>query len=235
MRRSRRISPPPSAIEHRANPRARRVSLRVDAAKRRVLVTRPARVAKARADAFLVERADWVRARWAELPPPSPFIEGGEILFRGAPHLLERPGSRGRPKVVREDGELILSVPAPEGAFEGRVRRHLRAAAEKTLISRVEIHADALRVPVARVRVKDTATRWGSCAPNGELAFSWRLIGAPPWVLDYVAAHEVAHLRHANHSSRFWSVVRKLYGDPEPARIWLRENAALLFALGAQS
>jgi predicted metal-dependent hydrolase len=206
----------------------------VDAAKRRVLVTRPTRVARARADAFLNERAEWLRARWAELPPPMPFEEGGEIYFRGAPHMLERPCSRGRGKVVRGD-PMVLSIPAVEGAFEGRVRRYLRDAAERALLTRVEVHAEALRVEVGRVRVKDTVTRWGSCAPGGDLSFSWRLIGAPPYVLDYVAAHEVAHLRHADHSKRFWAVVERLYGDPTRARIWLRENAALLFAIGASA
>jgi predicted metal-dependent hydrolase len=223
-----------SAIEHRANPRARRVSLRVDAAKRRILVTRPARVAKARAIAFLMERAEWLCERWAELPPPLPFEEGGAIPFRGVMHILERPGARGRPRVLRGEPP-VLSIPAVEGAFELRVRRYLKDAAERALAARVDVHAQSLGERVGRVRVKDTATRWGSCAPDGDLSFSWRLIGAPPWVLDYVAAHEVAHIRHANHSSRFWSVVRELYGDPAPARTWLRDNAALLFAIGASA
>jgi predicted metal-dependent hydrolase len=234
MRRVRRKTPPASAIEHRANPRARRVSLRVDAAKRRVLVTRPSRVAKSRAVAFLMERAEWLRARWAELPEALPFVEGGMIPIRGVMHRLKRAGARGRPRIVRGDTP-ILEVPAPEGAFDLRVRRYLKEAAERALLARVEHHARALRVNVRRVRVKDTATRWGSCAPDGDLAFSWRLIGAPAWVLDYVAAHEVAHLRHADHSGRFWAVVDRLYGDPTPARIWLRDNAALLFAIGAKS
>jgi predicted metal-dependent hydrolase len=235
MRRVRRKSPPASAIEHRANPRARRVSLRVDAAKRRVLVTRPARVAKARAVAFLMERADWLSERWAELPPPYPFVDGGEIPVRGVMHDLQHASDRGKPHIERSGEKPILIVPAPEGAFDLRVRRYLKELAERSLVARVEHHANALGVSVGRVRVKDTATRWGSCAPDGDLAFSWRLIGAPSWVLDYVAAHEVAHLKHANHSSRFWAVVDKLYGDPSPARDWLRDNAALLFAIGAKS
>jgi hypothetical protein len=199
-----------------------------------VLVTRPSRVAKSRAVAFLLERADWLRERWAELPAPLPFVEGGEIPFRGVMHRIVRPSVRGRPRVVRGYRPTI-EVPAPEGAFDIRVRRYMKDAAERALLSRVEHYADELRVAVGRVRVKDTATRWGSCAPDGDLSFSWRLIGAPPWVLDYVAAHEVAHLRHANHSGRFWAVVDRLYGDPTPARIWLRDNAALLFAIGAKS
>lgn len=232
MRRSRSGSPPSSAIEHRANPRARRVSLRVDAAKRRILVTRPARVKESSAHKFLLERAEWVRARWSELPPPCPFVEGGEVPFRGVLHVLERPGARGRAKVIRDDPP-ILSIPAVEGAFEGRVKRYLKEAAERDLVRRVEIHADALGVWPSSVRVKDTASRWGSCAPNGDLAFSWRLIAAPPFVLDYVAAHEVAHLREANHSSRFWRLVERIYGDHDEPREWLRDNAAALFAIGA--
>src|SRR5215470_1818691 len=128
MRRVGRTSPPLSAIEHRANPRARRVSLRVDAAKRRILVTRPARVAKARAIAFLMERAEWLCERWAELPPPLPFEEGGAIPFRGVMHVLERPGPRGRPRALRGEPP-VLSIPAVEGAFELRVRRYLKDAA----------------------------------------------------------------------------------------------------------
>lgn len=234
MRRVRRKSPPANVIEHRANPRARRVSLRVDAAKRRVLVTRPARVAKSRAVAFMMERDEWLRERWAELPPPMPFVEGGQILIRGVMHDLVRDNARGRARIVRDDRPTLV-VPAVEGAFEMRVRRYLKDLAERSLVQRVQHHADALGVAFGRVRVKDTSTRWGSCAPDGDLAFSWRLIGAPPFVLDYVAAHEVAHLRQANHSSRFWKLVDELYGDPSPARDWLRDNAALLFAIGAQS
>jgi predicted metal-dependent hydrolase len=206
----------------------------VDAAKRRVLVTRPTRVAKSRAVAFMMERDEWLRERWAELPPPMPFVEGGQILIRGVMHQLERDDARGRPRIVREDAPKLI-VPAVEGAFEMRVRRHLKELAGRALVARVEHHAGVLRLPFGRVRVKDTSTRWGSCAPDGDLAFSWRLIGAPPFVLDYVAAHEVAHLKHANHSSRFWKLVDELYGDPSPARDWLRDNAALLFALGAKA
>src|SRR5262249_21414781 len=154
--RSRRKSPPASAIEHRANPRARRVSLRVDAAKRRVLVTRPSKVAKARAVAFMMERADWLCERWAELPPPMPFIEGGEIPVRGVMHVLERESERGdRPRIVRDDRPTLV-VPSPEDSFDIRVRRYLKSLAERSLIARVEVHAQALGVTTGRVRVKDT-------------------------------------------------------------------------------
>jgi predicted metal-dependent hydrolase len=93
-------------------------------------------------------------------------------------------------------------------------------------------HAEKLGVKPSRITVRDTASRWGSCSSARTLSFSWRLILAPDFVLDYVVAHEVAHLREMNHSPRFWAHVKALVGDERPHRAWLRAEGAKLHAFG---
>lgn len=110
----------------------------------------------------------------------------------------------------------------------------MREEARAELTAAANGFADTLGVDIARITVRETRSRWGSCAANGALSFSWRLICAPPAVLTYVAAHEVAHLIERNHSARFWAVVDRLVGDPKAEKDWLKHNAAALFAIGAE-
>ena len=108
----------------------------------------------------------------------------------------------------------------------------VRLAAERRLITSVGPHATALGVTPRAIRLKDTRSRWGSCAPDGTLAFSWRLVMAPDWVLDYVVAHEVAHLRELNHSARFWAHVDRLTPHRDAAVEWLRVEGPALLRVG---
>jgi predicted metal-dependent hydrolase len=137
----------------------------------------------------------------------------------------------------------VLSAPGEGAAFARAIVNALTAEARRTLLERTAVHARALGRPMPAVAIADPRGRWGSCTPPrrrgfgaslavGRVRYSWRLILAPPAVLDYVAAHECAHLIEANHSPRFWAVVRGLIGDPRPHRAWLRANAARLHAIG---
>jgi predicted metal-dependent hydrolase len=114
-----------------------------------------------------------------------------------------------------------------------RVKRFLMAEAKFELQRRVAQHAALLRVAPAGLTVKDTRSRWGSCTADGTLSFSWRVILAPPYVLDYLAAHEVAHLAEMNHSARFWALVRRCAPDYARGRAWLRRHGQTLHAYGA--
>jgi hypothetical protein len=136
-----------------------------------------------------------------------------------------RGAARLSPGVIRSGGE--------DDAFAHRVLNLLRREALADLAARTAVHAAALGVPMPRVSLNDAGGRWGSCTPaRGTIRYSWRLIAAPPSVLDYLAAHEVAHLKEANHGPSFWALVERLYGDPRPARDWLKREGAALHGLG---
>ena len=102
--------------------------------------------------------------------------------------------------------------------------------ARERLTSAVAAYAETLGRPFGRITLRDPRSRWGSCSSKGDLMFSWRLIMAPPEVLDYVAAHEVAHLAEMNHSDRFWAVCRRLCPETDKHRRWSKQNGAELLA-----
>jgi hypothetical protein len=110
----------------------------------------------------------------------------------------------------------------------------MKRQANLDLNARVAVHADRLDLTPARIVVRDQTTRWGSCSTSGALSFSWRLVLAPPFVLDYLAAHEVAHLGHMNHGPRFWNLVERTMPRHEEARTWLRKHGASLHRYGAE-
>lgn len=226
-------------VRLRVNARARRISLRLDAARREVVATAPSLRRLPDALAFARARADWIAERLDAAPARRPFAPGGVIPLGGAPCRLERAamriGARIVPAAADEPARLVASG---EGeAFARAVGRALRAEALARLRERTAVHVAALGLPQPPVAVADPRGRWGSCrAPHrgdaGSIRYNWRLVCAPPAVLDYVAAHEAAHLIEPNHSAAYWAVVDRLYGDPAPARRWLREHGPALHALG---
>jgi predicted metal-dependent hydrolase len=142
---------------------------------------------------------------------------------------------RGRAAPRIETSALFprIIVPAPDIAlFESRLLRFFKDQARDDFVDRVAHHSVTLGVRPMRLQVKELRSRWGSCSVDGVLSFSWRLILAPPFVLDYLAAHEVAHLREMNHSRRFWSQVRRCMPDYENGRQWLHDNGCALHAIG---
>jgi predicted metal-dependent hydrolase len=214
----------------RANPRARRLTLRVSSAGE-VTVTAPSARRFAEAAEFARRRADWIAEKLAERPAGTPFRPGLEIPLRGRPVRLEAAPGKG---AARLKGDVILSG-GERDAYARRVLNLLRREALRDLTARTAVHAAALGAPIPKVTLNDAAGRWGSCTPaRGTIRYSWRLIAAPPAVLDYLAAHEVAHLKEANHGPGFWTLVEQLYGDPRPARDWLKREGAALHGLGRE-
>ena len=170
-----------------------------------VVVTLPPRAGRPAGLALLRTHADWVSDRLAALPVPVPFEDGAIVPVGGVGHLIRHvPGGRGGAWFA--DGAIHVAG-APE-FLRRRVLDLLRAEARRRLSALVAEKAALACLKAGRITVKDTISRWGSCAPDGSLAFSWRLVMAPSFVQDYVAAHEVAHLRHMNHGPRFWALVR---------------------------
>lgn len=222
-----------ASVRLSVNPRARRVSLRLDATRREVVAVAPSARHLPAALAFARSRTAWISSCLSTTSARTPLLPGQIIPVRGRPVLLVGSGGRA---AARLQGETVVAGGEGE-AFERRVRRMLRAEALADVNTRTARHVAALGVAAPEVAVMDARTRWGSCTPGlaggrGRIRYSWRLVLAPPWVLDYVAAHEAAHLVEANHQPAFWAVCERLYGDVRPARAWLKANGARLHAIG---
>lgn len=231
-----------SPVLVRRSPRARRISLTVNEARRGAVLTVPSHTGLEEAGDFLARHFDWLQERLEAIPAAIPFADEAIIPLRGEPHVLAfRPGTRRRGVVWRSEAEengagddcprLVVSG-APEHAPR-RLKDWLKKQARDDLSDRCSVHAETLNVTPTRITVRDQSSRWGSCSANGALSFSWRLILAPHFVLDYLAAHEVAHLREMNHSDRFWAHVRATCPDTDKAKRWLRKNGASLHSYGA--
>lgn len=223
------------AVAMTRSPTARRITLRVRAATRDVVVTLPRRASIASARAFVESHAGWIAQRVARLPRPAPFVPGGVVPLRGRDHVIDhRPGARGVAWVEADGDTPALCVAGDVAHLPRRVADFLKREARRDLEAAVARHAAAVDRRHRGVTLRDTTSRWGSCTAQGALSFSWRLILAPPYVLDYLAAHEVAHLVHHDHSERFWSLTRRLAPETDRAEEWLRLNGASLHRHGAQ-
>jgi predicted metal-dependent hydrolase len=213
---------------------ARRITLRVRAATRDVVVTAPRRAALAKVRDFVESHADWIGARLARLPQAAPFVHGARVPLRGVEHVVDHaPDRRGVAHVVERDGVPHLLVGGGAAHLARRVEDFLKREARRDLDAAVARHCATLGVRAHSVTLRDTTSRWGSCTAQGALNFSWRLIFAPPFVLDYLAAHEVAHLVHHDHSDRFWTLTRRLAPLTDRAEAWLRTQGADLHRYGA--
>jgi predicted metal-dependent hydrolase len=214
----------------RVSPRARRLLLRLDAASRRFDLVLPPGLPPETALSFLEAQRGWIAARLDALPMRVPFAEGAIVPVLGVPHLICRDSNPAAPPVAIGDGEIRVRG-APEH-IPRRVRDHLVRLARQELTHRARLDAARIGKEVTRVTVRDTKSRWGSCSAAGALSFSWRLILAPEPVLDYVVAHEVAHLAEMNHGPRFWKLVRTMVADPAATRAWLKRHRAELLSYG---
>ncbi|MBV0913036.1 M48 family metallopeptidase [Anianabacter salinae] len=214
---------PPIDVILKRSRRARRVSLRVSGLDGRVTLSIPATMPEREALDFAAEKADWIRKHLAKRPAPSEPGQAGRVMFRGVDlALIPHPG-----RSARLDGET-LRVPQDAARVTPALRAFLKEEARRALGEASDRYAARLGVSYGRITLRDTRSRWGSCSSDGNLMYSWRLAMAPPEVLDYVAAHEVAHLRHMDHSPRFWSVVAGVCPGFDTHRRWLRDNGAAL-------
>lgn len=210
---------PPVEVTLRRSARARRLSLRISRLDGRASLTLPNRVSEREGMAFLREREDWLRKHLSDIEPEVATKIGGTVLFKGQDLPLVA-GDVKRAKLV--GGALIL--PDDPDRVGKRVAAFLKLQARDALADASDRYSAALGKPYGRISLRDTRSRWGSCSSAGDLMYSWRLIMAPPQVLDYVAAHEVAHLQHMDHSARFWAAVERLFPDHKACRAWLRSH-----------
>jgi predicted metal-dependent hydrolase len=214
----------------RISPRARRLSLRVDAAARGVELVLPRRFSAETAIGFVARHRGWIAARVAAMPPPLRLADGATVPVFGQPHRIRRVTEPDAAPVTIVDGEI--RVRGDPEHLPRRVIDHLKALARRDFAARARTLAARLGKSVTRVGVRDPKSRWGSCSSKGALSFSWRLVFAPEPVVQYVVAHEVAHLVEMNHSPRFWRVVASLVPDSAAPRAWLRRHRAELLSYG---
>jgi hypothetical protein len=221
-------------VQVRRNRQARRYTLRINAAKREVILTIPPRGSLKEARAFAQKHGSWIAARLGRLPEAAPFTDGEIVPLRGVPHrIVHRPGVRGTVWTeTAANGEPILCVAGGASHIHRRISDYLRREARRELEIASLKFAATLGVVIKRVAVRDQSSRWGSCSTTGVLSFSWRLILAPTAVLQYLAAHEVAHLIEMNHSPQFWRVVARLCPDHERAKGWLDGHGTDLHRYG---
>ncbi len=209
---------PPIDVTLRHSARAKRLSLRISRLDGRVTLTMPRRAPEREGIAFLRTKEAWLRGHLSDMKPGVNVTVGQSVPFRGvATPIVVGQGRRAR----ITGAQIEVSQASPAGP---QVKALMRHAARDALAVASDTYAAQLGKTYTRLSIRDTRSRWGSCSSLGALMYSWRLIMAPPAVLDYVAAHEVAHLVEMNHQPSFWAVVARLCPDYEQHRNWLRQE-----------
>ncbi|SDU44354.1 M48 family metallopeptidase [Stappia sp. ES.058] len=215
------------------NPRAKRYILRVPASGGDPVLTVPPRGTLETARDFATRQRAWLSGQLEKRPEGSPFAPGASVPFRGVMHEIESAGGlRGMVKTRSGYPDPVLVVPGGPDHLSRRLRDWLKARSREDLTTAVSRHATVLGRKPAGITLRDTRSRWGSCSAAGHLSFSWRLVLAPPAILDYVAAHEVAHLAEMNHGPGFWRLCRELAPQTDEARVWLRQEGGALHLYG---
>ena len=205
----------------RPSARARRITLRVSQVDGRVTVTLPRGIPEREALAFAAQKERWIRKHLAGRASQVDMMPGARLPLAGQEVTL----AQGDGRSVRLEGAMLL-VPGPQDAMGRRVAGYLKARARDVLAGASDHYAARLGRAYTGLSLRDTRSRWGSCSSSGRLMYSWRLILAPPPVLNYVAAHEVAHLAEMNHGPRFWAEVERIHGAYADPRQWLRRHGA---------
>lgn len=223
-------------VQLKRNARARRIILRMNAKGEGVTLTLPPRMPVKEAMDFAQSNTAWIATRLKRQPQVIPFGDGAEVPLRGEPHVIRHlPKARGTAwsePAHMEDGLPSICVAGRVEHLERRVRDWLKAEARKDLVEASMRYADLMGLKFSKITVRDQSSRWGSCSSSGGLSYSWRLILAPTDILDYVAAHEVAHLKEMNHGPNFWRLVETHCPQTRTARHWLRQNGTNLHKYG---
>ncbi len=212
----------------RHNKRAKRLILRFDPISQGVIVTLPAKATLKHALRFVDQHENWVMTQMEKSSPSTKMEEGAIIPIEGIEYkIFHNPDKRFGVEMT-SDGEIYVA--GTKDHLARRLTDFLKKQARSRLQIQVDLCCDKIHTQHRRIAIRDTKSRWGSCATNGNLNFSWRLILASPEILNYVAAHEVAHLREHNHSPAFWAVVKELDPNWKKSRDWLKSNGAKLHA-----
>ena len=207
------------------SPRAKRLTLRIDAGCRQAVLTLPPHCSQRSVLDFVERHRDWIDNNLRNLPESATFRNGEIISILGCEYqICHCPQSRG---IRLHEGRLEVS--GQEEFLHRRVKDFLKklAAEQFQILSRQK--ASLLNCKVNKITIKDTKSRWGSCSTRNNINYNWRVILAPKTVIDYLISHEVAHLKHPDHSRNFWNCVRSLCPDCAQGRLWLRRHGKELF------
>ena len=218
----------PEGLTVRINRRAKRISLRVNARGEAVL-TLPDESLRAEGLRFAAQKRGWLEKHRQSQPEGVPFAIGSRIPVRGDAHEIVQGRSARDPVTVADGVIAVAGSPAATGRL---VQGWLLREAARDFEDAIAHHAGELDLPAPPFTLRDPKTRWGSCSSRKTLSLSWRLIMAPPEVLDYVAAHETVHLIEMNHSARFWALVKRLSPDFREHEAWLKQNGRSLHRYG---
>ncbi|MFD1747230.1 M48 family metallopeptidase [Rhizobium helianthi] len=211
---------------------ATRITLRIDAGGRGLKLTVPRGLKSREIDNFLNRHDEWLRKKLSKFDNADGLRPGGHIAIRGISHLIVHTGAiRGLTQIVQQEDGPVIQVSGLEEHLPRRLAAFLKKEAKADLEKLALAHAGSIGKPVRSITIKDTRSRWGSCTWDGALSFSWRIVMAPAFVIDYLAAHEVAHLKEMNHGPSFWALCQRLCPRTDEARRWLKANGSQLHAL----
>jgi predicted metal-dependent hydrolase len=220
------------AVNVRRSQRARRILLHVGVYDGKVELVLPPGASRREGLSFARTQTGWIAGQLAKIGGSVPFADGTGFPLLDTKITIRRHDSRSALPVL-QGNELLVG--GRHDTLPARVKRWVRARALDEIKPRAHLMGGEIGRLPARISMRDTRSRWGSCSRAGNLNFSWRLVMAPEYVLDYVVAHEVGHLRELNHSDRFWAVVDTLCDDVPRARSWLRKHGAELHRYGRDS
>ena len=213
------------------NARAKRLTLRIEKGGKGLRVTVPPGIDPREVDRFLDRHRGWLETRLAKLPDDAALRPGVKLPVRGVPHLIVHQPGRGTVTVGSLEGEPALIVHGDGAHLQRRLADFLKREAKRDIEILVAKHTVSVGRRAKTVRYRDTTSRWGSCTSDGTLSFSWRIMMAPKTVIDYLVAHEVAHLKEMNHGPKFWALCRELCPRTDEARAWLKKNGGALQAI----
>jgi predicted metal-dependent hydrolase len=213
-------------VRIKQSPRASRLSLRMKPAEREILLTAPPRAKLHDIEDFAMRHRGWMVERLRKLPPAMLIEPMSHIPYRGGMIKLVQSEKRGVMLVENE-----LHVGGDLAGFKRRVHQFLMSEARREVTDASDKYAKLLGVSITEITMRDTKSRWGSCSSTGALSYSWRIIMAPPDVLEYLCAHEVSHRREMNHSPRFWAHVKSIFPEMDEANKWLKKHGNGLFAV----
>ncbi len=215
------------------NPRAKRLTLRIQPGGRGLKVTVPPHVPEREVNDFVERNRGWLKSKLDLVPDKPDVREGIKIPIRGINHLIVRQPGRGVTHTeMGDDGSAQIVVFGDEKFVRRRVADFLKKEAKREIEQLVAHHSSKVGRRAKAVRFRDTTSRWGSCTSDGNLSFSWRIMMAPPQVINYLVAHEVAHLKEMNHSARFWALCKELCPETDKCKSWLKRNGNKLQAIG---
>jgi predicted metal-dependent hydrolase len=212
--------------------RANRLTLRIgrngDAAK----ITAPNHVREIEIMEFISRHIGWLGEKLEAYPTRPNLRAGVKVPIKGLAHKIVHYPGRGTNTIHVAESGPELHIHGQEAAIARRVSDHLKKEAKATIEPMaLKLAAETCR-KVKSIRFKDTTSRWGSCSSDGNLSFSWRIMMAPPKVIAYLVAHEVAHLTEMNHGPKFWALCGKLCPDSDACRAWLKRNGSKLQSIG---